>query len=374
MTREKLDKRMMFIILLYVSGVIMRYWAMSIGSGFDFESYCIVGELASHFKSVYAGTTRYNYGPIFFIIQGLAYAVSHIFTTDLQGTYRVILVGIFTLTDFGIAMWLANRYSIKVSLIFFLNPISIVITGFHNQFDNMAIFLALLSCQYYNEEEEITKKDWMFVLMLALSLTMKHIIFMIPFWLLVKRGLPVKKRLLYVFVPPMLFGFSFIPFVIGNVEALKGVIYNVFLYKSNAISPLLGGPWGIPLQFYFSLYLILMMIMGCLLHRQSYEYLLLLYFISMFTFSSSMAPQYYIIPIVTLCVLDKGIIRNIYFIFVGGLLLISEFGSTVLNGWAFGMSVLDHIANVAVWVTFSFIITEIVKLYLLKKRCKVYEK
>ena len=185
--REKIDKRMIFVLFLYVFGVIMRYWAMSIGSGFDFESYCIVGDLVCDWKNVYAETTRYNYGPIFFMIQGLSYTVAHIFSMDVLQTYRVILIGIFTLADFAIAMWLANCYSLKVSLIFFLNPISIVITGFHNQFDNMAIFLALLSCWFYNEEEKISKKDWMFVLMLALSLAMKHIIFILPFWLLVKK-------------------------------------------------------------------------------------------------------------------------------------------------------------------------------------------
>lgn len=368
MTREKIDMKMAFIFFLYVLGVILRYWAMSIGSGFDFESYCIVGELVTDWKNVYAETTRYNYGPIFFMIQGLSYAVSHIFSWDVVQTYRVILVGIFTMADFGIAMWLANRYSLKVSLIFFLNPMSIIITGFHNQFDNMAILLALLSCMYYNEEEEITKKDWMFVLMLALSLTMKHIIFILPFWLLVKKGLSLRKRLLYVFVPPMIFGCSFIPFVIGNIDAFYGVARNVFLYKSNPISPLLGELLGLPIELYFSLYIMMMVIMAFVVRKQSYEYILLLYFISMFTFSSAMAPQYYIIPVVALCVLDKGIIRNIYFIFVGGLLMISEFGSSVLSGWALGEKVLYHIANVAVWVTFSFIIVEIIKLYVVKKK------
>ena len=370
MTIEKIDKKIAFVLLLYILGVIMRYWAMSIGSGFDFESYCIVGDLASRFESVYAGTTRYNYGPIFFMIQGICYAISHIFSMDVEQTYRVILVGLFTLTDFGIAMWIGRQYGLKKSLIFFLNPISIVITGYHNQFDNMAILLALISCWYYNEEEKFSKKDWLFVLFMSLSLIMKHILFIFPFWLLVKKGLPVKKKLVYVFMPPIIFGCSFLPFVIGNIDALKGVIYNVFLYRSHAISPLLGKLLGIPVQFYFPLYILLMVVMAFLVRGQTYEYLLLLYFISMFTFSSSMAPQYYIIPVVTLCILDKGIIRKIYFIFVGGLLMISEFRSGILDGWYIGQTMLKHIANIAVWVTFIFIAGEIIKIYVAGKRVK----
>lgn len=367
MTTEKINKRIAFVIFLYTLGVIMRYWAMSIGSGFDFESYCIVGDLASHFQSVYAGTTRYNYGPIFFMIQGICFAISHIFSMDVEQTYRVILVGLFTLADFGIAMWLGRQYDLKTSLIFFLNPISIVITGFHNQFDNMAILLALISCWFYSEEENFSRKDWLFVLFFSLSLTMKHILFIFPFWLLVKKGLPIKKRILYVFVSPIIFGCSFIPFVIGNIDALKGVIYNVFLYRSNAISPLFGQLLGIPLQFYFPMYILSMVLMAFIVREKSYEYLLLMYLISMFTFSSSMAPQYYIIPVVTLCVLDKGIIRKIYFIFVGALLTVSEFRSSILDGWYVSRTILKHIANIAVWVTFAFVIVQIVKIHAHRK-------
>lgn len=367
MTIEKIDKKMAYIFFLYVLGVILRYWAMSIGSCFDFESYCIVGELVTQFKNVYAETTRYNYGPIFFIIQGISYAAAHLFSADVQQTYRVILVGIFTITDFAIAMWLAARYNLKVSLLFFLNPISIIITGFHNQFDNMAILFALISCWYYNEEEDFSKKDWLFISFLSLSLIIKHILFIFPFWILVKKGLPLKKKLVYVFIPPIIFGLSFIPFVIGNYDAFLGVARNVFLYRSNPISPLFGDLLGIPLQFYFSLYILLMILMAFIIRKQSYEYSLMLYFISMFTFSSSMAPQYYIIPVVTLCVLDKGIIRNIYFIFVGALLAISEFGSPILNGWRMGEIILSHIANIAVWVTFTFIVIEAIKIHTVYK-------
>ena len=186
-----------------------------------------------------------------------------------------------------------------------------------------------------------------------------------------KKGLPIKKRLLYVIIPPMIFGCSFLPFVIGNVDALMGVLYNVFLYRSNAISPLFGELFGVPLQFYFPLYILLMIIMAFVVRKQAYEYLLLLYLISMLTFSCSMAPQYYVIPVVTLCVLDKGIFRSIYFIFVGALLMISEFESDVLSGWALGEKILYHRANIAVWVTFLFIVTEVIKLYVVKKTARV---
>jgi hypothetical protein len=367
LTTEKIDKNLVVILLLYVMGVIIRYWAMSIGSGFDFESYCIVGDVVTQFKNVYAETSRYNYGPIFFLVQGFSYWLAHFFSMDIQQTYRTILVGVFTLTDLFISIWLGIRYDLKTSLIFFLNPISIIITGYHNQFDNMAILLALISCIYYNEEKDFTKKDVLFVVFLSLSLIMKHILFIFPFFLLVKRGLPLKKKIIYVFLPPMLFAFSFLPFVIGNIDALRGVLYNVFLYRSYAISPLFGKLLRIPEQFYFLFYIVLMVFMALIICGQAYEYMLMLYLISMFTFSSSMAPQYYIIPIVALCVIDNGTIRNIYFVLVGVLLTVSEFGSNILDRWYVGRIALEHRDKIAVWITFMLIIKEVIKLYIMKR-------
>ena len=118
-----------------------------------------------------------------------------------------------------------------------------------------------------------------FTVISTIILLLLTVLFIFPFWLLVKKGLPVKKKLVYVFMPPIIFGCSFLPFVIGNIDALKGVIYNVFLYRSHAISPLLGKLLGIPVQFYFPLYILLLVVMAFLVRGQTYEYLLLLYFL-----------------------------------------------------------------------------------------------
>ena len=100
-------------------------------------------------------------------------------------SFRAYIVTLLTLADLGIALWLAKNHSMKTSLFFFLNPISIVITGYHNQFDNIAVFFALLSVSFVDDKNEnITKNDAIAIMFLSLSLITKHILyaFSYGFW------------------------------------------------------------------------------------------------------------------------------------------------------------------------------------------------
>ena len=62
----KVKKERFFKIGVLSIGIILRYIMMSIGYNYDFESYCIVGEIAGNFGNVYAQTDRYKYSPLFF--------------------------------------------------------------------------------------------------------------------------------------------------------------------------------------------------------------------------------------------------------------------------------------------------------------------
>ena len=172
------------IFTLFISiGILLRFAVMSFGHNFDFESYCIVGDISGHFRNVYAETSRYNYGVIFSWIQGFLYRIAEIKSENFAVTYRIYIVATLTMADLGITYFIAKRHSLRKAIIFFLNPISIIITGYHNQFDNIAIVLALLMLVFYNEEDKFNKKDIGFILIFTLSLMTKHILFMLPFLL-----------------------------------------------------------------------------------------------------------------------------------------------------------------------------------------------
>ena len=321
-------KQLSFLFLLAV-GIMLRYLQMSFGYNFDFESYCIVGELAGNFKNVYAETSRYNYAPPFFMLQGLLYRLAQFRPERWQQIYRVFMVSVLTCADLCIAAFIANRYSYRKALLFFLNPVSVFITGYHNQFDNIAVLFALLSICYYNEEEQFGTKDFRFLLFLSLSLLTKHILFLLPFFLLVRPELPLKKRILYSVIPPAVFLVSFLPFALTNTAGFHGILSNVFGYRSFNNAPLLALFYefiGFPSNLRFPVYCLIMCLLAVYLRKVKYEYVIFVYLIAMVAFSSSITNQYLVIPMAALCVLNVSNWKYIYMVFVSAFLMVDGSG------------------------------------------------
>jgi hypothetical protein len=325
-------KRSVFLFLLAL-GIVLRYCVMLIGHNYDFESYIVVGDIASRFGNVYARTGRYNYGPLFLCVQGLFY----FFARHLPHSiffYRVFIVGLLTCADAGISLFIHKRRGSAAAMLFFLNPVSIIITGYHNQFDNIAVFIALAAIQYYNAENKFVKKDILFIALMSLSLITKHIVVFFFFWLLLKKELPLKKRCAFVVIPAVLFLLSFLPFFRG--AGREGIINNVFLYRSFNNMPLLQpliwlvhqGGWLINRRggrFYFPLFVCLICAAGYIFRKKDAETSLLLYFVCLVAFSSAVANQYLAIPLASIFILTKYS-RRVYVFFMGIYLAIEADG------------------------------------------------
>ncbi len=333
-----MEKKIKTEYLLYLGllclGIMLRYLVMSLGHNFDFESYCIVGEISGNFRNVYAETDRYNYAPIFLCIQGLLYRISQINLENWILTYRVLIVSVLTMADLGITAFLAKQYSYVKALIFFLNPISIIITGYHNQFDNISIFFALLTILYFNDEEKLNKKDIKFVVFFSLSLITKHLLFILPIFILFIGRVPIKKRLLYTIVPMLIFLLSFVPFAISSKEATIGIINNVFKYRSYNNAPLLTIIYN---KIYFPssqriiVYIVMMIITAWIVRKYQFENILMIYLIAMVAFSSAIANQYLAIPMASLCILNVGKWNKIYIALVGLFLFLHGDGLGLYN-------------------------------------------
>ena len=376
---ETIKKQNMIFIGMIALGVFLRFFVMTFGHNFDFESYCIVGEIAGNFRNVYAETGRYNYGPIFFCIQGLLYRLAHMNPMDWESTYRVLMVSVLTMTDLGIAFFVANKYSIRKAIIFFLNPVSIIITGYHNQFDNIAVLLALLLMCFYNEEKEWNRKDIGFVVLFSLSLITKHILFILPLFIILRKNLCWKKKIVFACVPPLFFLMSFAPFAVANPAALNGIINNVFLYRSGNNAPLLFLLYriiGFPESPRILVYIGMMALVAYLTRKYSFEKQLLIYLMTMVTFASAMANQYLIIPMVALCVLDIRWFRYVYILIIGLFLIMYTDGLNYLSYIQNGHSgYLLHlferfIAGGYMWATWILLITSIYVMYKEYKQLK----
>jgi hypothetical protein len=212
--------------VVLILGLAARFWVGTRGHNYDFECYRRVAHIMEQGQNVYASTRVYNYGPVWFNIL-------HLF--DLlaghdPAVFRWLLIGLLSAADAGIFCVLWRRFGRLAATLFFLNPVSIMITGYHNQFDNVAILLGLLAMLLFGEnfENPVGRRKFFGLAVLGLSLMTKHVLFAFPLWLAVKqKGL--SQKLTVIFVPVAIFLLGFAPYWAGG---RAGIVQNVFLYNS----------------------------------------------------------------------------------------------------------------------------------------------
>jgi hypothetical protein len=276
----------LLVWVVIILGVALRLLAPLRGHNYDVDSYRIVADIVAAGGNVYNGTTRYNYGPIWFhILHGL----------DLLPWFgdgnalRWKVATFLTVVDVGLFVFLLRRYSLAVAALFFLNPISIIITGYHSQFDNVAVLLGLLAAASYGDARGRGVRALALV-GLGLSLSVKHILFMFPFWLAFKeRGWRAKSAV--ILIPYLVFLGGFLFYLPG----IEGIAKNVFGYRSFDNAPL----WSIFLPDAvlsvvpkFLLFAGALFVLGFYWRKKSALDSLHFYLISLVVFSSALANQY----------------------------------------------------------------------------------
>lgn len=294
---DKVRSEPVFTALIVV-GVLARFMLPQFGFNHDFTSYGIVSEIVINGGNVYAETTRYNYGPIWFLVVGALRWLGEQTSAPVP-VFRVGIVAVLTAADIAIAWLLRREYGTKVALIFFLNPVSILITGYHNQFDNIAIALGLAAAMTVGRADpERDRRAWLGGLaLLGLSLIVKHIFFLFPLWLAL-RARRWRDRFIALALPVGMFAASFLPFAASGAD---GMLHNVFLYRSfqnglvsRVISSGIGDalPAAIP-------FILLLAAFGLAVRRLPPLRAALVYLVALVVLSPAMANQYLAIPMAT---------------------------------------------------------------------------
>jgi len=279
------NKKIVYILLL---GVVLRYAVSLIGSNYDLESYQIVGKLIAQGKNVYAETYRYNYGPAWALILGL-YTITARTFANVNLVFRLLIITTLILSDIAIFFWLKRTYSLKSALWFFLNPISLYITGCHNQFDALAIALALYSSLFLIHQKEKWKVFGL--VLLGISITVKHLFIFYPLWLFF--GTQKTKNKFIFFLPFLIFACSFIPFLFTH-GAFEGIWTNVITYKkSTSLYPFFPSGIARPL-----LMAVPMLVGAYLFRKEKPTQQLLLYLLILVAITPISAAQYFAIPLV----------------------------------------------------------------------------
>lgn len=264
------------------------------GFNYDIESWKIAADILANDGNVYGQTGRYNYGPIWF------YVLHFLDQLPLTSAGHFLAfrwkVAIFlTVVDIAIFGVLLRFYGLLIASLFFLNPVSIIITGYHSQMDNFALLLGFFAVILI----EFKRKSFGLMpglVVLGLSLVTKHFLIFFPIWLAFKET-RWSRKILVVAVPYTIFLGSFLPFIGAGSE---GILNNVFLYRSVTNAPF----WNVFLPNFLLtivppiiLFISTIMVLGVIWRKktvlESFNY----YLICVVIFSSAVVNQYFSIAL-----------------------------------------------------------------------------
>lgn len=221
-------------------GLVLRGLASLAGYNYDFTSYRIVVEILEQGELVYNATWRYNYGPIWFHVLRSLDLAAGLLPFEREAAFRGLLIALLSFADVAIAAMLYRRVGPLAAAIFFLNPVSIFITGYHNQFDNLALCVGFTAVQLFErgDPQRLDRLKLVALAILGLSLMTKHLLFAFPLWLAVRqRGWGQRAAVLGL--PVLIFLAGFAPYW---AEGHAGIMLQVFQYKSGNNGPLYALP------------------------------------------------------------------------------------------------------------------------------------
>lgn len=164
-----------------------------------------MAELQAAGENVYANTWLYNYGPPWFLLLGSFWRIASL-TSSPIGLFRAEIIGLLNVVDLTLAGILYKRYGATAGLIILFSPISIIITGYHNQFDNFAVLLSLIGVLVIGDRVsgQFELHEWAGMFLLALSLGVKHVLLVFPLWLALRQETWTRRRGFLV-VPGLMF-------------------------------------------------------------------------------------------------------------------------------------------------------------------------
>jgi hypothetical protein len=326
--------------LLAILSVLVKVSLAYLGYNWDLISFNIVSDLVLAGKSVYANTDRYNYGPFWFYILAILKWITIFIYKDSITAFHILIAFFLSIIDILISLLLLRQWGIRIALIFLLNPVSMIITGFHCQFDSIAILFSLLSVLMLSKKSESTIRLSIYGgLLLGCSLIFKHSFIFFPFWICLYGFFTKRKELIYAgIISVAIFCTSFVPWLF-DPESRMGILNNVIKYSSRPADTLLdqilriATPWSLIetyLPFLGQKKIFLMLLIGAaiipIIKKSSLLTAWLYYTLCLFCFSSAMANQYLILPLIPLCVFCTNRIWIPYCFFSSVFLLFSPDG------------------------------------------------
>jgi hypothetical protein len=317
------------VLALSIFAISIRLLMILRGHNYDMDSFFQVGNLVANGNSPWS-TNRYNYSPFGAQFFGLIGAISG----DNFLLFRVIYVSCLSFLDLLLALILLKVVGFAGFFIYLISPISIVLTGYHNQFDNVALFFGLLSVlsdeKYYSRLGRKYQK--LFLLnyrgyslskfaFLTLSILIKHDLIIFVLWNFFREK-SIKLKFINGVLPIIFFLVSFVPYY-NFWDQIKA---NVINYRSFNNAPLLH--FLVPNQYLsgslpFVFFILSILLIGWFVRKTEDDLIHFAIFLStLFLFSSAIANQYLIIPLLAMAIFKSA--YSVQFLFFASIFLLGN--------------------------------------------------
>lgn len=230
-------ERMLQVFLIAVAILSRLVLAWGFHGNFDQDSYELVQGIVRDGGNVYAETTRYNYAPPWFLVLGAFAWLQELTGLPAHGVIRTFL----TLADIALAgvVYILARHlglaPLRACLLFLLNPVSILITGFHGPVDGLAILFIWLAVLVQHKR----LKSWLASGLCLVGLLLKPIVAPAPLYALAPSIPSYWRRLLVVAAMGVVFGLTFLPWL---ADGRDGIARNVLAYGAASTSSPGAGP------------------------------------------------------------------------------------------------------------------------------------
>jgi hypothetical protein len=234
-----------FLLVFALLLVLRIAVAARFRGNFDTQSFLIVVQGVLSGQNIYSLTDRYNYSPAWALLATGVWKAS----ASNVGTF-VLLLGLLQIAADGAStgllvgigrrrLALSGDEARRRALLFFSNPVSVLISCAHGQFDGLAI-LFLLGALLGAASPRSKVRQAGVAAMLCVSLLLKHVALFHPLLFSRRRvrgGLPDAL----VLAPYAVFAASFLPYA----AALAEIVDHVFLYGGRLGSRALQKPGGL---------------------------------------------------------------------------------------------------------------------------------
>ena len=142
---------------IFILAIIIRLVCLYLfrnANNYDLESYNLVGKLTLNKTSIYPNIANLHhpYFPFFLYLEAFAYYFKNNFINPIM-----IIKSVNLIFDLGILylVYLLSKKNLKSVFLYAINPVTILITTFHGQFDVIPLFFILLSIYLIKLKNEI---------------------------------------------------------------------------------------------------------------------------------------------------------------------------------------------------------------------------